>query len=67
MQALSSALQGHCLASSLLYWPCPLTVLTQFGGKEVGEPWHFLSWFPVVQTLWTAQSGVQDIFPLLGG
>lgn len=32
------------LAPLVPYGLCPLTVLTPFGGKEVGELWHFLSW-----------------------
>lgn len=32
------------LAPWVPYGLCPLTVLTPFGGKEVGELWHFLSW-----------------------
>lgn len=50
MEVPSSAFQGRflwthsCPAPLLPYGVCPLTVLTLFDGKEVGELWHFLSW-----------------------
>lgn len=50
MESPSSAFQGHFLgphsrpAPLLPHGLCLLTVLTLFGGKEVGELWHFLPW-----------------------
>lgn len=54
-------------------WALPTHSLNS-GGKEVGEPWHFLSWFSVVpdplllsKIPVTAQSRAWEVFPLGAG